>query len=529
MGLSPTPRSLCRLLLYIERPDLRSTADPESAAGKSSSAAATLATETRCEGQEQQETWEDAPTPGGGVGLAHATVGRSVGQGHTAAGACRKQGERLPEGGMNVDSEDGGNSSCVEQQTEEDAIEDLSAGIILDTRLDQAATSTGRSAILPPPTNAEDVQQHPAPETYKEERVPCPICSRLFFNKRGLAQHLPRDANNSCAAAEAPTQSSFTPPASQPRPTRARPQQEQQPITRKKALRIPRLTEATRKKLIEQLTAIASETTAKVTRATWEAVEEAATNSFTTAIYDAMWSAHKPTNARPDHNSKDKSAQKGNSYPRSPNPQDTRQPRDLPRVAQAKDNVDKALSALRQGEARRQQRGPQAASHVDRLRKRALKHKLRQARRRVITALKEESAHNLQRLYMRSMKRCVDQLFADQNQPPIHYCTIPLGELEQYYRRQHSPQQIDFNSEDARDFLQGLKRASAAVRLDLHFTENEVRAQLQKRNLQSAAGPDGIGFLVYRRFEDVLVPPLAGLPSMHALPTDECPGSGRRA
>ncbi len=513
-----------------------------------------------------------------------------------------------PERGRDLESNPGHRGDGEGQLIDDDVIP-----IDVDVAIPQSEAGTDQQANSPIATlpaddgPAEFEQQSTPPSDQADGGAACPICGQFYAGKRGVAQHLRRDAKNACAAlhrelrnngcshstpppqrkrarepsrqaartkprtrdfnigssrqttgsfaaksatkrgrrkkdtpacdtaaeaspgtpqsqaatsqvaaeatqqaAETPEQRTTEPPATLT-PARARPTRDQQPITRRKALRVPRLTEPTRQKLLDKMRAIASETTAKVATGSWEEVEAAA-GSFTSALYDAIWYADKNIpSGMPDRNTR-RNANRNNKSPDPPTPQETRRPRDSPRVAQAKDDVDKALAALRQEEARQQQQGQQQPVPLeDQLRKRALEHKLRSARRRVITALEQESAHRLQTLYMNNRKKCVEQLLADEDRPLSQDCAIPLVELERYFKEQHSRQSIDLTSEEGREFLHGMTRAPPGVAIDPYFTEDEVRAQLQKSNLQSAAGPDGIGFFVYRRFEEVLVPPLVAL------------------
>lgn len=280
-------------------------------------------------------------------------------------------------------------------------------------------------------------------------------------------------------------------------PERAQ-QQRNDPMTSRRPLRIPRLTAEAGAKLTRQLMELAQTTATKMVDSTWEEVE-AAVEGFTTQLYDAIWFADKdPKEAN----------QRGKRNKPSTNTEDSgiRKTRVSPRQAQAQENVDKALQAL--GAEERAQQGKQSGATLDdKLKKRALERNLRTARRRLIMILKEESAQNLQALYMKDRKKCVEQLLADEDQPRSQDCPIQLSELEAHFRDQHSEQLIDSTSDVAHEFLDPLASApSGACAIDLYFTEEDVRAQLLKSNLKSAAGPDGIGFFVYKRFEEVLVP-----------------------
>lgn len=290
-----------------------------------------------------------------------------------------------------------------------------------------------------------------------------------------------------------------TPPIdTQQHPTAQHPQGH--PISRRRPIRIPRLAEEARERLDKKLSAIAQETLARVKQGTWKEVEAAATN-FTSKIYEAIWYADKKPGQQ---------EQKASRQRQSTELTETQKPRISPRIAQAQDNVHKALLALR--EAEKAQRGQKGASQEQHFRKRALEKHLRNARRRLISVLHEESANQLQALYIRDRRRCVEELLADEGQPQKQDCTIQLEELERHFREQHSEHSIDITSQEAREFLQDLQVAPMrGAGIDPRFTAEDVRAQLQKSNLSAAAGPDGIGFLVYKRFEGVLAAPLAAL------------------
>lgn len=288
------------------------------------------------------------------------------------------------------------------------------------------------------------------------------------------------------------------PTESQQQPTAQQPQG--QPISRRRPIRIPRLPEDARKRLDEKLSAIARETIARVKEGTWKEIETAATN-FTSKIYEAIWYADKQPGQQEQKTSRQRQATAHT---------ETQTPRISPRIAQAQDNVRKALLALR--EAEKAQRGQQGVSQEQHFRRRALEKHLRNARRRLISVLHEESAKQLQALYTRDRRRCVEELLADEGQSQKQDCTIQLEELERHFREQHSEQRIDITTKEAREFLQDLQAAPLGdAEIDPHFTAEDVRAQLQKSNLSAAAGPDGIGFLVYKRFEGVLAAPLAAL------------------
>ena len=279
--------------------------------------------------------------------------------------------------------------------------------------------------------------------------------------------------------------------------------QRKEPIIRRKVLRVPRLTADANARLQMLLKGLALETKAKVETGTWEEVE-AATAGFTDKIYDAVWFADKLPNEAKPQGLRQKAS--GNSEH-----QENRKARVSPRLAQAQDNVKKALLALREEE--KAQQGQKDGDPLDKkLKKRALERQLRTARRRLINVIKEESAQNLQALYTRDRRKCVEQLLADEDQPRSQDCPIQLSELEEHFRAQHSEQPIDPTSQAAREFLEPLAAApEGAHGLDPYFTEDDVRAQLQKCNLKSAAGPDGIGFFVYKRFDEVLVPALTAI------------------
>ncbi|CDJ31419.1 uncharacterized protein EMH_0066670 [Eimeria mitis] len=181
-------------------------------------------------------------------------------------------------------------------------------------------------------------------------------------------------------------------------------------------------------------------------------------------------------------------------------------------VGHTTSNVKKALLALREEEKAQQGRNTAPESLYDKLKKRALERNLRTARRRLISVLQGELAQQLQTLYQTDRRKCVEQILADKYHPRSQDCPIPLTGLETYFMHQHSEQSIDTQCQVANELLDPLAAApEGAKRIDLYFTEEGARAQLRKGNLMSAAGPDGIGFSVYKRFEGVLVPAMTAI------------------
>ena len=275
------------------------------------------------------------------------------------------------------------------------------------------------------------------------------------------------------------------------------------PIIRRKPIRIPRLTAAACAGLCATLETIALSTKTAVESGTWKEVEAAA-DSFTTHIYDAIWFSNKVPG-------ESEQAAGRNRRPENVLQQENQVARVTPRFARAQDNVTKALLALRE-EERVQQEKPQASSLEAKMKKRALERNLRAARRHLVAVLKEESAQALQTLYNKNRRRCMEHLLADSGQAQSQECPLQLSELERHFKEQQSVQSIDIKSQDAQEFLQALAAAPrGASAIDSCFTEEDVRAQLLKSNLESAAGPDGIGFLVYKRFEDLLIPAITAL------------------
>ncbi|CDI85059.1 hypothetical protein EPH_0061080 [Eimeria praecox] len=121
-----------------------------------------------------------------------------------------------------------------------------------------------------------------------------------------------------------------------------------QPITRNRPLRIPRLPTDAYARLKNTLEDPAKATTANVSTGTWEKVETAI-EGFIAALYDAVWFANKkPTAANQQSSRKPPSS---NSIQQEP-----RKARVPPRLAQAQDNVKKALLALREEEKAQQGR-----------------------------------------------------------------------------------------------------------------------------------------------------------------------------
>lgn len=212
-------------------------------------------------------------------------------------------------------------------------------------------------------------------------------------------------------------------------------EQRNQPITRNRPLSIPRLPTAAYARLKNKLEDLAKATTARVSTGTWEEVE-IAIEGFTAVIYDAVWFANKKPAA---------ANQQSSRKPPSSNSiqQESRKARVPPRLAQAQDNVKKALLALREEEKAQQGRQQSPDPLDDKLRKRALERNLRTARRRLINALNEESAHNLQTLYTTDREKCVEQILADEDQQRRRDCPIQLSQLEAYFKIQHSEQCIN--------------------------------------------------------------------------------------
>ncbi|CDJ66978.1 hypothetical protein, conserved, partial [Eimeria necatrix] len=137
--------------------------------------------------------------------------------------------------------------------------------------------------------------------------------------------------------------------------------QRNEPISRRKPLRIPRLSADSRARLQKTLEELAKETAEKVSGGTWEEAE-AVINGFTERLYDAIWFADKaPTAAQKDGPRKQHS-QNGKH-------QATPTARVSPRLAQAQDNVTKALHALREEE--RAQQGKPTDSIEAKMKKRA--------------------------------------------------------------------------------------------------------------------------------------------------------------
>ncbi|CDJ34088.1 uncharacterized protein EMH_0087780 [Eimeria mitis] len=326
------------------------------------------------------------------------------------------------------------------------------------------ATTTAQQRPTEPPIEAQmSVIQ---PETSSSE----PPTSSPSADHPATATSLLAREDDSAAPATTTAQQRPTEPPIEAQMSVIQPEdacdQRNQPITRARPLRIPRLTAEAYARLKDKLEELAKATTAQVVEGTWEEVE-AATTAFTAQIYDAVWFANKQHPA---------ANQQSSRKPASTNSQqkESRKARVPPRLAQAQDNVKKALLALREEEKAQQGRNKAPESLDDKLKRRALERKLRTARRHLISVLQEESAQQLQTLYQTDRRKCVEQILADEDQPRSQDCPIPLSELETHFKHQHSEQSIDTHSQVAHEFLEPLAAApDGAKRIDLNFTEED--------------------------------------------------------
>ncbi|KAH9064853.1 hypothetical protein Ae201684P_003633 [Aphanomyces euteiches] len=133
--------------------------------------------------------------------------------------------------------------------------------------------------------------------------------------------------------------------------------------------------------------------------------------------------------------------------------------------------------------------------------------------RRKLGRLQKAFEHvRLRRLFVTNEKKCVEGIFRQASGTPLKSskCTIPLEALADHFRSCNRPQRFDVHRASGSRFLElldGLPPAeyNAQVFSD-DITMGEIEDVLNKANLMSAPGLDGVPYRIYFRFRLLLLP-----------------------